>query len=146
VLVETTASTPRTRALETGFLVERYHRAFDDELTRLLGWIAHSRDGRDEVIPALASVAQRLLAHTSFQERAVFPAYAADHPCTSRLHDAWAADALRLLGALDGARHAARALAASSALSSRVHHFLDEVQDHLVEEARVLHRWSDGPA
>ncbi len=145
LLVDSPAAS-RIRALETGFLVERYHRAFDDELTHLLGWIGHTPEGRDEVIPALASLAQRLAAHAAFQERAVFPAYQADHPCTPRLHDAWATDALRLLGALDGARQATRALATGSALASRVRHLLDEVQDHLVEEARVLKRWSGGGA
>lgn len=142
MLLDNAPPTPRTRALETGFLVERYHRAFDDELAHLLGWISHTPEGRDEVVPALSSLAQRLAAHTAFQERAVFPAYAADHPCTPRLHDAWASDALRLLGALDGARQATCALATGSALASRVRHLLDEVQDHLVEEARVLRQWS----
>ena len=139
--LETVRPHAHARGLETGFIVERYHRAFDDEASQLRNWLRHAALDTDGVLPAIEVLAHQLRRHTSFQEHHVFPQFEAGLPCGPRLFDAWSVDALRLFGCIAGVRSSLRPLDGPAPLLARARHFIDEVQDHLVAEAQVLSTW-----
>jgi hypothetical protein len=129
---------------DVAFIVERYHRAFDDELAQLRVLAGRARAGFEDVTPALDLVAEQVAKHTAFQEGRVFPTLAAGWPCSRSLFEGWTVDALRLCGTLDGVRHAQRLLDHRQPLAARVAHFANEVQEHLVAEATLLAAWTRG--
>jgi hypothetical protein len=145
------APVARPRSRDTDFLVERYHRAFDDEMKILRGLLQRRRDLLAGVDHALAQMEARLDVHERLQELRLFPAFEAGLPCAPALFEAWATDALELFSSIDRVRSACRLVptlpfgavpTAPGSLASRVLHFADEVQDHLAAEARILSPWA----
>ena len=136
-----TTEISRVRGLETGFIVERYHRAFEAELRQLHHWLRVRPLDGGGFGSAVDVLAKQLRGHTAFQEGHLFPAFEAGSACPSGLVDAWAMDALRIFDSIDAARTASRSLGHQAPLVTRVCHLLDEVQDHLEAESKVLAGW-----
>jgi hypothetical protein len=144
----------RSRGLETAFLVERYHRAFDDELAlvRLLVDRLCSADklalGPRALRAALDELDERLTAHEHVQEHDLFPAYERSDACAPALFDLWISDCSSLFAAAEAVRAACvRARVGQSAAScvaaiDRVQHLVDEIQEHLVAEVKLLAPWA----
>lgn len=135
-------SANRTRLLEMSFIVERYHRAFDDELAQLRRWTSHARGDAGDIGGALDTLQGKLTLHTVFQEAELFPLFETGVACPPLVLEHWATDTLRLFGAMDHVRRACDSFDARAPLVARVRHLTNEVQDHLTAEANVLSAWA----
>lgn len=127
------------------YVVERFHRAFDDELRTLRGIVGHMRlpiAARDDVDGALAALAARLDAHDELQQAALFPPYARGAPCTPAAYAAWANDALAVDVACADVRAAVAGAPLGVPLSARVARLLDDVADHARLETEMLAAWA----
>ncbi|MBI1948995.1 MAG: hemerythrin domain-containing protein [Deltaproteobacteria bacterium] len=132
----------RTRGLETHFIVEHYHRAFDDEVALLGELIRKNWTGFRDVSSALAAFDVQLRAHHLLQEFRIFPAFENGRRAAPEQFEAWAADALRLFSALDALRAAIGLIDQRSPIARRLMRLMNEVQDHIVVEAKMLAPWT----
>lgn len=142
MLTEIVVPASRPRSNDTDYLVERYHRAFDDEMKLLRVLLRPWREPLRGVHAALDTLSDRLDAHEKLQELRLFPAFESGSPCPPALFEAWAGDALALFGTLDVVRAACRTALVAPSLTLRIQHFVDEVQDHLAAEAKLLSPWA----
>ncbi len=129
----------RSRGIEIEFLVERYHRAFEDEVA-VLRLLLRARRDFEELADAVALLDERLQEHCGVQEAHLFPAFESGARCRPQQSEAWAVDALKLVSAVD-AVNAACGDADDCPLVSRVAHLAAEVQEHIAAEAKVLAPW-----
>lgn len=138
------------RAAETKFLVERYHRAFEDEAEYLRGlvkvWMARevrSLEARS-VETALETMCAALAEHVSLQERVIFPVYERMGNCSEPLNERGTADCAALFGAIEGLREVCavdpseRPPSTDARLRVRLLHLANEIQQHLCDELRLL--------
>jgi len=144
----------RSRGLETAFLVERYHRAFDEELA-LVRLLVERMCAADKLaLPlrtlraVLESLEERLSAHEQIQETDLFLAYERSEPCSPALFDAWISDCSALFSSAEGVRGACErarpSVVSPSSLAAigRVQHLVDEVEQHLVAEVKLFAPWA----
>ena len=138
------------RAAETQFLVERYHRAFEDEAEYLRGlvkvWMARevrSLEARS-VEMALETMCAALAEHVSLQESVIFPVFERMGNCSEPLNERGTADCAALFGAIEGLRDVCavdpgeRPCSTDARLRVRVVHLANEIQQHLRDELRLL--------
>jgi iron-sulfur cluster repair protein YtfE (RIC family) len=138
------------RAAETQFLVERYHRAFEDEAEYLRGlvkvWIAReirSLEARS-VEMALETMCAALAEHVSLQEIVIFPVFERNGHCSEPLNERGTADCAALFGAIEGLREVCavdpgeRPCSTDARLRVRLVHLANEIQQHLRDELRLL--------
>lgn len=131
----------RERVRETDFIVERYHRAFDDELVIIRSLVRTTCGATATLGRVLAQLDVRLKMHALLQEMRLFPAFEANGRRDTSMLEACAQDALKLFDAVNAVRFAFSAIDVP-ALRSRVTHIIDEIQDHLSVEVRVLAPWT----
>lgn len=138
------------RAAETKFLVERYHRAFEDEAEYLRGlvkvWMARevrSLEARS-VETALETMCAALAEHVSLQERVIFPVFERMGNCSEPLNERGTADCAALFGAIEGLREVCavdpseRPPSTDARLRVRLLDLANEIQQHLCDELRLL--------
>lgn len=132
------------RELETAFLTERYHRAFDDELAMvvrltepaMLTSAAYRRTA--EVRAALAGLRDRLSFHSLLQEARLFPCYERAEPMPSDLMECWTDDSIGLFKAAEEVRNLTTDLDGPLGFLRRLRHLIDEIEDHLAAEVRLF--------
>jgi iron-sulfur cluster repair protein YtfE (RIC family) len=138
------------RVAETHFLVERYHRAFQTEadVARALmrAWIL--RDPRSlearGIATALETVCETIAEHIGFQEQVLFPALGTAASCQQRLLARGTADCASLFTASEGLREVCavdpteKPSSHDARLRVRLVHFVNEMQEHLRDEVRLL--------
>ncbi len=132
----------RRRDVDTDFLTERYHRAFDDEL-RVVRDRLQSGPIRG-LRRSLDRLGERLFAHNLLQEMRLFPSFDAGSPCPATLRQAHAEDARKLFAAVEEVRAACRDVDGDLPIMRRLGHLLDEIQEHLAVEASLFGRWTAG--
>jgi iron-sulfur cluster repair protein YtfE (RIC family) len=138
------------RVAETHFLVERYHRAFQTEadVARALVRAWMLRDPRSlearGIATTLATVCEAIAEHIGFQEQVLFPALGAATSCQQRLLARGTADCASLFTASEGLREVCavdpseKPSSHDARLRVRLVHFVNEMQEHLRDEVRLL--------
>lgn len=132
------------RELETAFLTERYHRAFDDELAMVVrltepALLASAANGRTtEVRASLAGLRHRLSFHSQLQEARLFPCYERAQPIPDDLMECWSEDAIGLFKAAEDLRNIATDLDGPMGFLRRLRHLIDEIEEHLAAEVRLF--------
>jgi hypothetical protein len=140
------------RAAETKFLVERYHRAFQDEAEYLRGlvkvWLVreHRSIEARSVEMALQTMCTALTEHVTLQETQIFPTFEQTGQCSEPLVERGTADCAGLFAALNGLRDVCavdpseRPSSTDARLRVRLVHLANEIQQHLADELRLLLR------
>lgn len=138
------------RAAETKFLVERYHRAFQDEAEYLRGlvkvWLVreHRSIEARSVEVALQTMCTALAEHVTLQETVIFPAFERTGHCGEPLVERGTADCAALFAAINGLRDVCavdpseRPSSTDARLRVRLVHLANEIQQHLADELRLL--------
>jgi len=138
------------RAAETQFLVERYHRAFEEEAAYLRGlvkvWMARevrSLEARS-IEMALETMCAALTEHVSLQESVIFPVFERMGTCSEPLSERGTADCAALFGAIEGLRDICAVdpgeppCSTDARLRVRLLHLANEIQQHLSDEWHLL--------
>jgi len=138
------------RAAETKFLVERYHRAFQDEAEYLRGlvkvWLVREHRSLEarSVEVALQAMCTALAEHVTLQETVIFPAFERTGHCNEPLVERGTADCAGLFAAINGLRDVCavdpseRPSSTDARLRVRLVHLANEIQQHLADELRLL--------
>lgn len=138
------------REIETALLGGR-HQELDRRLAALRSSLVHASalarstlaSTLDEVGAAVTVLGDHLTTHARMQEHALFPAYVASHPCSDALFARFVADAAALKGGADAVRAAcANADDAARSIADRLTRFAVDVEEHLADEALMLHDWA----